>query len=609
MKKTTLRLMAIAALTALVVFSTAACNGGTTTTTPPAVPLPATITVSGIPAGFHGGPAEMTLRATATGNFVAASDVQAAAGTTAFAFNALLPANYDIRLRLTDAYGFSYYFRVPSMFVAAGASTIVFDDSFDPIPPIQITVTGMPAVYTGGFLPPPMELWQSGSMVANDRFSVRDTETETVLFTMNGIIPGNYEIRLPLTGAGGIPRLYRIALLFIGPQDNIIPFDDFQFMEPISITVSGIPAQYHGQSGRIDLFSGGEPAGFGQANEISGTTGFAVHGLLAGNYELQLTLNYVNWIPSLYRIASMSIIDGNNPIELDQFTHIPPIQITVTGLEDYLGWSGNMTLYQSGDFAGSDSSGEINSDTANFTVRGVIPGDFEIYLRLFDAGWIITREYHIATRALIAGINEIPLSDFTPPEPPALPIVITITGIPARYHGDNSGGIELLLSGELAGGAFVFYITEATDFVVENLEPGTYDIRMGLLDADGALSGYLLDGAVIAAGTNEIPLSDFTHIPPIPPIQITVTGIPALYDGGGASIQLLLDGEDAGWSFADVENGTAVFTLSDVSPGTFRIELELIEDGWENTSNHYIASRAIYAGDNQIPFDDFDEQQ
>ena len=152
--------------------------------------------------------------------------------------------------------------------------------------------------------------------------------------------------------------------------------------------------------------------------------------------------------------------------------------------------------------------------------------------------------------------------------------------------------------------------------------PGMYAILLWLWN-DGLYNDYAISSINLVAGTNTIPFSAFTVLPPggsggrppmvpPPPITIIVTEIPDRYIGNDSWEMYLaspgITGTYFGWSGLEkIEGTSAAFAVFDLNPGTYDVILwiDFYDAGW--TSVRYLAASRIITDDgtNTIPFSAF----
>jgi len=235
----------------------------------------------------------------------------------------------------------------------------------------------------------------------------------SVTFSVTAI-PGTYDIHLRLWGDNGGLFVAASRDLVAGPQT--IPLSEFSRIDPISITVTGIPNTYIDGDGVMILNT---PGYFNWAEDywtcIDGSSVTFTFFVLPGTYDIQLEFYF--WcneedeeMMSVYILSSKSLVAGNQNIALGQFTHLDPITITITEISDYIGYWGGFDLLIPGTytFVAWSNWVEIEANTT-FTVF-VPPGTYDVVLFLGNGSWIA---YIASARAITAGDNNIPFSAFT----------------------------------------------------------------------------------------------------------------------------------------------------------------------------------------------------
>ena len=183
---------------------------------------------------------------------------------------------------------------------------------------------------------------------------------------------------------------------------------------------------------------------------------------------------------------------------------------------------------------------------------------------------------------------------------PAVPITVTITGIPSRYH-DSWGELSLRHpeTGGYAGWSEVRIEGTSATFALTAI-PGIYNLRLWFSSGQ-----YFLASRNITAGSNSIPLSAFT---PLEQISITVTGIPDRYIGNvHGSMDLMQPGTLSSFAGTSrtIYNDLMTFTVS-AMPGVFDVHLRFRDnDSWVLLRAYSASLRTITVGNNTIPFSAF----
>ena len=382
----------------------------------------------------------------------------------------------------------------------------------------------------------------------------------------------------------------------------------------VTVTVTGIPAGHQNQRANLSLrhLTSGAWATGGEA-EIEGSSATFSLAAFSGTYSVELRFGY-----AFYLMSSRNITAGIHSIPFSAFTPFEQVSVTVTGIPDrYISSSGNqirgrMYTMRPGTFArqGSWISNQtISGASATFSI-GVIPGSYDVHLRFLDHSWNIIRAYSAPSRNIAAGTNAISFSYFAVIEP----IIVTITGIPNRYIGVEEFSIFFNTPGIVDLKAYNWSDVESSSVIVTLFAmPRTYDIAMWF--------AYVVEGGVwkiheysapsrnITAGTNTISFSAFVAVPPM---SVTVTGIPSEYIEGEKQINLTFPSTDVyvaiGWNLVTGTSATIDFRrFFDEwmfnTAGTYDVHLRFwTEDG---KGEYFIPSRHLNAGSNTIPFSAF----
>jgi len=364
---------------------------------------------------------------------------------------------------------------------------------------VSITITGIPSGYQGSWgelvLRVPATMNEAGVASIN---AVGSTAT----FTLNAI-PGTYHVFFSFGGGRRV-----MPSMEITGGSNTIPWA--AFAPPLSITVTGIPSQYHSSSGSIELLFPGTGNRVGEAwTSISGgTTTFTVAGV-TGLHEVHLRFGGGN-DARIYRTSSITYLEESTTIPWAAFVVMPPLTITVTGIPSrFEGSLASLGLMTPGtmNFVGGDEA-EITGSSATFTVRGAVAGTYDVLLAFIDEmAWFPLGVYSVSARNITANTT-IPFSQFAvlPPS-----VTITITGIPERYHGDW-GDLSLYTpgTGVYVGSAVVSSVTSSTTFAFWNAQPGTFDVVLWLNDFGVR---YVLPSSRAITDEMSIPFGQFVLSP------------------------------------------------------------------------------------------------
>jgi len=471
--------------------------------------------------------------------------------------------------------------------------------------PISITVTGIPSQYSGQWGGIQLRNLETGNWVARGDLSISGSAATSSLWDWNRnnqfATPGDYEVSLTI-GSGDSARIYRIAEMNITTGANTIPFSTFTFIPPMTITVTGIPQQYHGMD--ITLRDPETRAGIARGWAwIYGSAGtftlldwdwnnqFAT----PGDFEVRLIYGE----GGVYRIAEMNIIAGSNTIPFSAFTLIPPITVTVTDIPTgYQGGNrfaeiifrvpGGTTDYIDWGWA------EITGSSVTITFGGTIPGIYDVDLFFFHGDW--RDSVYTASARNITASSNIPFSQFA-----ALPpsITITITGIPSQYQ-NGFGTVELSGADYEFDQSRTAITSSSAVFRFWFADPGTYEIRLIVEGSARWMEGFA-SARPIAADTT-IPWSAFNFVDGGEVMSVTITGIPTRYHGEWANVLLRVPGAwiwvivDSAW----ISGPSVTFGLGIAVPGVHDVML------WLNDGEvvYFLPPRNIYAGVS-IPFDDF----
>ncbi|MCL2190505.1 MAG: InlB B-repeat-containing protein [Treponema sp.] len=301
---------------------------------------PITISVTGVPSGISH--MEITLTNQA-GDLVGSGNSQSIIGGTAtFQINAL-PGTHNIRL---SHWGISEQIEWrsinPLLITVDGPNSFYFDTDFEKLVPITITVTGVDAHFARIEL-----LNQAGNVVASGETQIQDGSAEFIWLNYRYVggrfmTPGAYEVRLRLMDDGwDIISVHRIDSISISPGNNEIGFGEFDEMPPIKVTVTGVPAEFHGYWGMLVLMSPGGNMEDGGAMILQADTAFTVFGVFPGTFDVVLAImdGDTHAIVGARTASSRTIAaGGSNNITWSDFTDMLLTRMTISGIPaDYEG--------------------------------------------------------------------------------------------------------------------------------------------------------------------------------------------------------------------------------------------------------------------------------
>ncbi|MCL2191325.1 MAG: hypothetical protein FWB79_05000 [Treponema sp.] len=362
---------------------------------------------------------------------------------------------------------------------------------------------------------------------------------------------------------------------------------------PATITITGIPSEYHGSWGNLELMfpDTGNRTGWSRVDTIGSTATFTLS-VVPGIYHVFFSHGWGTHV-----IPSIDITEGANTIPWSAIA--PPLTITVTGIpsEYHSSWGTIELIFpNTGNRVGSGST-HITGTSATFTLAG-LSGLYEVRLRFgSDDNARVYRTRNI-TYLYPEGANTIPFSAFAFMPP----ITVTITGIPSQYQDNVWGEIVFMVPGTASGIAWgeARITGSSVTFTLGNVAPGTYDVH--LLFFNGELLGIYTISARNITEDNSIPFGQFAVLPPS--VTITVTGIPSGYQDGFGEMDLrcTATGDWRSDSWTAITGSSAVFRFWFVDPGTYDVYL------WVEGSTRWgeaIASARNIARNTTIPWSAF----
>jgi len=389
---------------------------------------PITITVNGVPSGYHNSWGNLALRPPVSGSSFWASVDKIARPSASFAFTAV-PGTYDIHLQ----FGSSRYF-ISSRNITAGANNIPLS-AFTPLQQISVTVMGIPNRYIGN-MEGSIRLMHPGTLNELDTNWVSSISGSSITFSMF-VIPGTYDVHLRFLNTDDrMPlRAYSAPSININANDNTIPFTAFGVFEPITVTVTGIPSQYiDGNVGATFLDAPGIIDWFVESDAITVEGSSATFTLFAmpGMYNVALIFGFEDDDRdfSAYYVSRKNITAGVNTIPFSFFVSPPRMVITVTGIPDrYIGdgdhkWvnvrlalPGTENWVANGWASSGDSSVAISLKDRGIGWLFNTPGTYDVRLgfEIWDnEGWTWTEVvYSVFSRSIIARNTIIPFGEFT----------------------------------------------------------------------------------------------------------------------------------------------------------------------------------------------------
>jgi len=381
-----------------------------------------TVTITGIPSRYHDSWGSLSLQHPETGSFVDWAYVSRVEGSSAsFAFIAI-PGAYGLHLQL----GYSDYF-IASRNITVGADTIPLS-AFTPLEEVSITVTDIPNRYIGG-VEGNMRLKHPGTLNQMSGTWSR-ISSSSATFTMRAL-PGTYDVHLRFSYRGSLLRVYSAPLANIAVGGNTIPFTAFEIFEPVTITITGIPGRYAGGEGSIGLHTPGFTDWLVHDwGPIEGSSATFTVFAMPGTYDVSLYFEFEtddDWDSVLlYSVSRRNITAGANTIPFSDFSRVPQMTITVTGIPDrYIG-NGNWVdadirlappsteNWLAFGWASSRGSSVTMTLWSNVEWMFNTPGTYDIHLRFRWSGG--ESHYLVSSRNITAGNTTIPFGDFTPLE-------------------------------------------------------------------------------------------------------------------------------------------------------------------------------------------------
>jgi len=314
---------------------------------------------------------------------------------------------YDVALVLENAQGgeSTAYRTTTSKAMAAGNNTIAFSD-FKELPPISITITGLPLKYVGRYAY--IELAFPGTKeVVGDDWVEKTAATQQ--FTVVGAAPGTYDVILELIDGTFIAQGKAIAA-----SGTTIAFGGFTLIPPdISVTVTGLAAAHNGKEAEMLLLSEPQIAG-GSATAFvaNGSVTFLMYDIDPDTYNIRFEIG-----EDRYTLSNKAL-GATNTIALSTFTYIPvKIRVTIRGIPEHEGNSASLSI--SGDAVGDHANVDITAGKAVFPFYEAEPNksyDLTLHAYQSDGGVVEmpTSSSYYSLKGKTLGENDtIDFTDFT----------------------------------------------------------------------------------------------------------------------------------------------------------------------------------------------------
>ena len=295
---------------------------------------------------------------------------------------------------------------------------------------VSVTVTGIPDRYIGN-VDGNMRLKHPGTFnQMSGTWSWISSSSAT--FSMRAI-PGAYDVHLRFWDDDDwrLMGAYSAPAVNIAAGTNTIAFSAFAVVEPITITVTGIPSRYIGEEeGGIMLNTPGliDRVAEDWVWPIAASSTFTLFAM-PGIYDVVLGFEFEadgSWDFVVYSAPRRNITAGANTIPFSAFSIVPQMSITVTGIperyiEDHTGsWVDvDVVLARPGTenfvaYAWTWGSGSsIRMNLWDWHTEWVFntPGTYDVYLMFWWSGG--EAFYFAPSRNVGAGNTNIPFSAFT----------------------------------------------------------------------------------------------------------------------------------------------------------------------------------------------------
>jgi len=583
------------------------------------------ITVSGIDLNGY---AELSVLDATGGNVWSGDCVPVINGNAAFTRLELPCGNHRIVLQFESDPKSEFRSR-GLLEIKPGDNRFAIADNFTEVKPTVISVVGIDELTADSA---EITIWRGTEKLASGDAKIRGTmeKGKNTVVSLTDIASrfkfsggGIFEVVLKLRYNGKTFDACHIPSESLNAETtNTVPFDRFTRISPFEMTLADIPGTYAGACARLALYFPGTDEEVAtlvdcERLEIPKTT-LTAWDVPAGAYDVVLGLDGDDGY-AWFRFNSQSL-----PKKMDvafcELAAMPTTTITVTGLECF----NVLKIFMGVGDRRDDGHGRVWDGKVVFALNAaetglpfIQSGLFPLTLSLgrFHENWKIERN-----------ITELRDNKFTFADFGGRPAIVpTVTGIDRMAHSarmrvfsgitEIASGDRNLMFGDNGLCTFILHGTDGEPFDI----PGTYSLELIVLNNLNKIHDtYGLASKALSIDANFIPLADFTR----DLLSITVDGID-IADARAASVEVFEDGKQVAYGKAKIKETKAVFSLTHHvtkadeyfiyyrdedfnTPGTYRLELRFQINNAESRK-FGLASKAMTAGTNIIPFADFKE--
>jgi len=528
---------------------------------------------------------------------------------------------FEIRLELLQTPGRNPFgeYRIASRNLNAGTTNVVRFGEFAEMPPLSITVSGIPETYSG-FGSLDLHFPETGLIARrgdNTDIAIPDTD-----FSVTGVPAGIYDLLLYLRGRNG-PEILRLNSRGVGEKTSA-EFCEFAPMPATRITVAGMEF-FDGLKAEITVENDATDGRFGKVRFgeatftlIDGETMLPSN--RGGAFRLELSVAGERW-----EITETIIPGADNRFAFADFGGEPPLALTVTDIPDSLLYYRHFAKARVVSGTAEIASGNVHWDSFDDSACCILrktdgdffcaPGTFSLELEFMDGdGGMIAGD--LASKFLAAGVNVIPFSDFA-----VASVAITVDNI--NLAGACHAEITVTKDRAKVASAECSVARESAVFFPDYLDndtfmgfdtPGTYRLRLTLENEQWVTLGvYDIVSKTLTTGTNTIPFAEFTPVMSIAIEGINVSGAVEAHlnvEENPAGPDVIGKGERTAncWEFVKKSRAFFLPGLLDENPApaeSCSLYLGILNEHRTSLGRYIISSKPLTAGENVIPFAEF----
>jgi len=301
-----------------------------------------------------------------------------------------------------------------SMTLNAGTTNTIPFNTFTEMPPLEITVTGIPDKYTHGSI----ALLFPGKTEAAGYVDGASLTIPNSTFTIKNVPAGTYDVLFLLMNQDGVVEFHKLASRNI-TKNTTLQFSAFTVMPTTTVTVSGLES-LNGLQVRLGVFESGSylANGFGTIN--GGKVVFTLFD------DSSLPLNPSGSFQLILKVGSEELTvtktitaEQDNKFTFADFGGKPLIVIAVTDLPNSSEGNAKIRVLNGSAEVASGSADSLWNNEAVFVLKANsgeffnTPGTYSLELEFFRYNGDVHSKYSLASKPLVSGANTIPLTTFT----------------------------------------------------------------------------------------------------------------------------------------------------------------------------------------------------